>query len=152
MAVNHRLISKEKAPKTQIFIWRERFALYLWRLDSKGIYRRKKFGIATGRVGDATPSGAYFVDAKTRSPAWLIPKHEDYPKEDWGTIVPFESPRNPFYGGFLSISGGEGVGIHGVRFDPKIGTRASHGCVRVADETIEYLYPRVPLGTPVIIL
>jgi len=130
---------------------REKFSLSLFRLDSKGVYRREKYGIAIGKIGDATPSGVYYIDAKTRKPAWLIPEHPDYPEEIWHTIVPFDSDNNPFAGGFLSLSGGEGVGIHGTKFDPKLGTRASHGCIRVATETIEKIYSRVPLGTPVVI-
>jgi L,D-transpeptidase ErfK/SrfK len=145
----HRQIAKRRAPKAQIFIDRERFRLTLWRLDSKGIYRKTYFPIAIGKVGDATPAGAYYIDAKTRRPAWLVPPHDDYPPEIWNTIIPYSHPNNPFEGGFLSFSGGDGVGIHGVRFDPRLGERASHGCIRVATPTIKFLYTLVPLGTPV---
>ncbi len=149
---NHRLKAKEKAPRTVVLIDRESFTLSLFRLGKDGVYRRTKFGIAIGRVGDATPSGSYFVDAKTRTPAWKIPEHPDYPPESWGKIVPFTDEHNPFEGGFLSLSDEGGVGIHGVRFDPKIGERASHGCIRVKTEDILHLYPLISLGTPVIII
>ena len=148
---SHESIARRRAPSTQVYIDREGFTLYLFRLDRLGIYRREKFPIAVGKVGSATPSGAYFIDAKTRTPDWLVPKDEDYDPALWHTVIPFESPENPFKGGFLSISGGEGVGIHGTKFDPRLGTRASHGCIRMAVGDFERIYYRVPLGTPVII-
>lgn len=150
--MNHRLISKARAPKVYVAIYRDRFELHLYRKTSTGRYARYKFLIAVGKIGDATPGGVYYIDAKTRTPAWLIPEHEDYPKELWNTLVPFEDDKNPFDGGFLSISGGQGVGIHGTRFDPKLGTRVSHGCIRIRTQDLLYLYKRIPLGTLVHII
>lgn len=154
MVTNHREIALGRAPEAQLLVLRDQAELYLYKLGSDGKYRRRKFAIAVGRVGDATPSGAYFLDAKSRKPAWFVPKHPDYPEEIWHTSIPFEDPQNPFAGGFISISGGNGVGIHGVRFDPELKTtgRASHGCIRVAVSDLEYLYDAAPLGSPVIIL
>ena len=39
--------------------------------------------------------------------------------------------------------------IHGTNKPAGVGMRVSHGCVRLFPEDIEYLYERVPLGTPV---
>jgi lipoprotein-anchoring transpeptidase ErfK/SrfK len=44
-----------------------------------------------------------------------------------------------------------GVGIHGTAESGSIGTRASHGCVRMRVPDVIDLYPRVPIGTPVLI-
>ena len=144
-------IASLSAPKTIIEIFRDGYELVMWRKTSKGHYVNSKYKIAVGKVGDETPAGAYFVDARNRKPDWLIPKHPDYLPETWGTVVPFESPGNPFAGGFISISGGQGVGIHGTKFDPKLGTSASHGCIRMAVEDLNKIWSRIIIGTPVII-
>jgi lipoprotein-anchoring transpeptidase ErfK/SrfK len=44
-----------------------------------------------------------------------------------------------------------GVGIHGTGEDGSIGTRASHGCIRMHVGDVVALYKRVPVGTPVLI-
>jgi lipoprotein-anchoring transpeptidase ErfK/SrfK len=144
-------VAKLSAPDTIIEIFRDRYELVMWRKTSKGHYVKSKYMVAIGKVGDETPAGAYFVDARNRKPDWRVPPHKDYPPEVWGTIVPFEAPNNPFAGGFISISGGEGVGIHGTKFDPKLGTSASHGCIRMAVADLNKIWSRITIGTPVII-
>ena len=44
-----------------------------------------------------------------------------------------------------------GVGIHGTGAPWSIGSRASHGCIRMTVPDVIDLYPRVPVGTPVLI-
>lgn len=48
---------------------------------------------------------------------------------------------------------GDGYMIHGVHIYDKnsIGQAVSHGCVRVDNENLTYLYSKVPVGTPVYI-
>ena len=46
---------------------------------------------------------------------------------------------------------GEGYGLHGTDEPKSIGHAASHGCVRLRNEDIAYLYSIVPVGTPVYI-
>jgi lipoprotein-anchoring transpeptidase ErfK/SrfK len=136
-----------------VLIDRENFKLRLYRRSVKrpGRYITIAYRIAVGRVGDATPAGLYYVDAMNREPAWKIPEHEDYYPGSWGMIIPFESPENPFAGGFISLSGGEGIGIHGTKFDPKLGSRASHGCIRMATDELDQIWSRVEIGTPVLV-
>lgn len=147
--MNHRIISQLRAPKTIIVVLRDRFELRLHRKKGSR-YTRQDFLIAVGRIGDATPGGIYWVDAKTRKPDWLVPNHPDYyGKGIVGKTIPFEHEDNPFAGGFISLSDEEGVGIHAVRFDPQLGKRASHGCIRMAEKDFLSIYRQVPLGTPV---
>lgn len=150
----HKQIANLRAPSTLIVVERDQFVLHLFKRKrgEEGAYHKLNIPITVGKVGDATPSGCYYIDAKTRKPDWMIPEHEDYPPETWRTIVPFEDPHNPFAGGFLSLSDKGGVGIHGTKFDPQTGTRSSHGCIRVSVQDLNYLYKRVPLGTAVIIV
>ena len=56
---------------------------------------------------------------------------------------------NPLKARWLGIV--SGVGIHGTADEAWIGTRASHGCIRMRVADVIDLYPRVPVGTPVLI-
>lgn len=46
---------------------------------------------------------------------------------------------------------GEGYLLHGTPYKESIGMAATHGCVRMRDEDIEWLYEHVPVGTRVYI-
>jgi len=46
---------------------------------------------------------------------------------------------------------GDGFLIHGTPYKESIGLAATHGCVRLRDEDIEWLYDHVPVGTRVYI-
>jgi hypothetical protein len=115
----------------------------------------KIFDVAIGAVGHATPRGLFQVTGKTRTPDWRMPDSEWVQEEDRGRIVPFflpdgtENPENPFEGGFISLW--DGVGIHGTKFDPSLGSRASHGCVRMATPDFLRLYDEITTGTSVYI-
>lgn len=140
-----------------IKIDRAAFRLTLWRMKGSHYTVERRYPIAVGKVGSATPADAYFVDDKTPVPDWFIPDDPDYAafREDWkdrGYVVPFDDPLNPFAGAFISLSGGGGYGIHGTRFDPQLGTRASHGCIRVTTVAARDLYRLVGKGTPVLIV
>ena len=59
------------------------------------------------------------------------------------------SAENPLKARWMGIV--NGVGIHGTGAPGSIGTRASHGCIRMTVPDVIDLYPRVPVGTPVLI-
>jgi hypothetical protein len=44
---------------------------------------------------------------------------------------------------------GDGYLLHGTPYLGSIGQPSSHGCIRVGDADIEWLYTNVPVGTPV---
>jgi hypothetical protein len=46
---------------------------------------------------------------------------------------------------------GDGYLLHGTPYKESIGLAATHGCVRLRDEDIEWLYEHVPVGTKVYI-
>ena len=66
-----------------------------------------------------------------------------------GQSVSGSDPSNPLKARWLGVSGS--VGIHGTAEEWSIGSRASHGCIRMHVSDVIDLYPRVPLGTPVLI-
>lgn len=51
--------------------------------------------------------------------------------------------------GHFRLKLGDGYQLHGTPFAKSIGTSATHGCVRLHDEDIEWLYENVPVGTKV---
>ena len=61
----------------------------------------------------------------------------------------FGRADNPLKARWMGIVGG--VGIHGTGAPGSIGSRASHGCIRMTVPDVIDLYPRVPVGTPVLI-
>ena len=66
-----------------------------------------------------------------------------------GTTVDGGSAANPLKARWMGIV--DGVGIHGTGEDGSIGSRASHGCIRMHVSDVIALYKRVPVGTPVLI-
>ena len=59
--------------------------------------------------------------------------------------MPGGSAENPLKARWLGVVGG--VGIHGTALEYSIGTRASHGCIRMRVADVIDLYPRAPIGT-----
>ena len=53
--------------------------------------------------------------------------------------------------GRFKLDLGNGYLLHGTPYQDSIGDAATHGCVRLYDEDIEWLYDNVPVGTPVFI-
>jgi lipoprotein-anchoring transpeptidase ErfK/SrfK len=117
------------------------------------VFRRlriwKRYGIAVGMAGRDTPRGLYRVTNKAVNPAWTKPHSDWVAPEERGEVVPGGHPENPLKARWLGIV--DGVGIHGTAEEWSIGTRASHGCIRMRVADVIDLYPRVPVGTPVLI-
>ena len=53
----------------------------------------------------------------------------------------------------LNIDGTQGstYGIHGNNNEKSIGKNVSHGCIRMHNSEVEWLFDQVPLGTVVLI-
>lgn len=129
---------------TVVTIDRPNFKLRLF----KGLKLSRTYGIAVGAAGYDTPTGRYRIQNKTVNPAWSAPN------KPWaglyaGQTVPGGAPDNPLKARWLGIA--NGVGIHGTAAAYSIGTRASHGCIRMHVPDVIRLYDRVPVGTPVLI-
>lgn len=69
-------------------------------------------------------------------------------------IVPPYGTNQRKYRGTLGghrLNLGEGYALHGTDEPRSVGAATSHGCVRLRNEDIDYLYGIVPVGTPVYI-
>jgi lipoprotein-anchoring transpeptidase ErfK/SrfK len=108
----------------------------------------KTYGIAVGAAGHDTPTGTYTISNKAVNPTWHVP-NSAWAGSLAGTTVPGGAPNNPLKARWLGIY--DGVGIHGTSEAWSIGSRASHGCIRMHVPDVIDLYPRVPVGTKVLI-
>jgi hypothetical protein len=127
-----------------ITIDRDSFTLRLFR----ALRPWKRYGIAVGMAGLETPAGTYRIQDKQVDPAWHVP-NSAWAGSLAGQVIPGGAPDNPLKARWLGIA--NGVGIHGTAEDWSIGTRASHGCIRMHVSDVIDLYPRVPVGTTVLI-
>jgi hypothetical protein len=108
----------------------------------------KTYGIAIGAAGFDTPSGLFSIQSRQVNPAWHVP-NSDWAGGLQGQTIPGGAPNNPLKARWLGVNGA--VGIHGTAEEWSIGSRASHGCIRMRVADVIDLYPRVPMGTPVLI-
>lgn len=129
---------------TYLTVDRDNFELRLW----EDLELTKTYTIAVGAVGFETPVGAYDIQNMQVDPAWNVPDAK-WAGDLAGTVVPSGSPDNPLKARWMGIY--DGVGIHGTADVASLGTRASHGCIRMAVPDVIELYDQVDVGTPIYI-
>ncbi|MGZ4201645.1 MAG: L,D-transpeptidase family protein [Thermoleophilaceae bacterium] len=132
-----------KLYSTYISVDRSSFKLRLF----KRLRLSKTYPIAVGMAGLETPQGLRHVLDKQVDPTWHVPNSPWAGSLAGQTIPP--GPNDPLKARLLDL--GDGIGIHGTAEDWSIGTRASHGCIRMHVSDVIDLYNRVPVGTPVLI-
>jgi lipoprotein-anchoring transpeptidase ErfK/SrfK len=108
----------------------------------------KSYMVAVGQPAYPTPEGLFHITDKQVDPVWSVP-NSPWAGELQGTTVQGGSAANPLKARWMGIT--NGVGIHGTGEDASIGSAASHGCIRMHVWDVKDLYPRVPVGTPVLI-
>ncbi len=97
-----------------------------------------------------TPRGEFSVKNKITNPYWVKP--------DWAFIEEGEKiPRaleDRIEAGTLgdyALGFGQGYFIHGTLYTRLLGRNVTHGCVRVGDEDLKYLFKAVPIGAKIYI-
>ena len=108
----------------------------------------RTFGVATGSSEYPTPLGTYSVATKQMNPWWIPPPDSDWAK-DAEPVPP--GPGNPLGTRWMGLTAPL-VGIHGTPDAASIGYSASHGCIRMRVPEAEWLFDRVNVGTPVLIV
>lgn len=107
--------------------------------------------VGIGEVGRETPlNWSTYVKGKRALPTWTPTPGErkDYARKGVSLPAVFPSgPDNPM--GLYALYVGKLFAIHGTNADFGVGLRVSHGCIRLRDDDIHYLYDSVPVGTPV---
>src|SRR5215510_15335508 len=108
-----------------------------------------RYGIGVGREG-FTWSGVKTVERKAEWPDWnpppeMIARSPYLPRFMAGGVT------NPLGARAMYLSGSF-YRIHGTNAPGSIGSRATAGCIRMANEDVIDLYDRVKLGTKVVVL
>jgi len=83
----------------------------------------------------------------------FLPLDEEIVFDETLFIPPVGSKNRTIQGelGKYKLDTGGGILLHGTPHQNSIGKAATHGCVRLRDEDIEWLYSYVPIGTKVYI-
>lgn len=98
-----------------------------------------------------TPKGKRTVKGKITSPVWRRP---DWAFIEEGLPVPSANHQSRFEAGVLgdyALSLGDGYLIHGTLYKRFLGMPVTHGCVRLNDEDLEFIYKSLNVGSRVYI-
>lgn len=139
-----------------IVVERDRFKLTLYRRkpDEVEAEVKGKWRVAIGSRFYGTPKMFSIIDTMDDSPTWTMPDSKWVTDAGLipGTVLADDDPDNPIKARWIGISNpGNGIGIHGTAAIESIGTKASHGCIRMIPDDVIELYSMVDLGDPVYI-
>ena len=112
-----------------------------------GTKLKRTFRIATGQSSFPTPIGKFEIINMQRNPWWYPPAGSAWAA---GSEPVPPGPSNPLGTRWMGLDV-YGVGIHGTPDSASLGYSASHGCIRMAIASAEWLFERVRVGTPVVI-
>jgi lipoprotein-anchoring transpeptidase ErfK/SrfK len=90
--------------------------------------------VAVGKPGAETPLGLFYVQSK------FVPN---------APILGARAFETSAYSRLTDWPGGGVVGVHGTPWPELLGGAVSHGCIRLHNDDVRFLFSRVPLGTPV---
>ena len=99
-----------------------------------------------------TPKGRFAIRRKVADPLWTRPTWY-FVENDEEIPIFAEDPRRFQRGvlGSYALYFLKDFMIHGTLFEINLGKSITHGCVRVGNEDLEYLYEAVEIGWPVFI-
>jgi lipoprotein-anchoring transpeptidase ErfK/SrfK len=137
-----KVTDKNMGPVIVVRLSQERLYLY----DNMKLV--KSYPVATGQPIYPTPTGRFEIITKEVNPTWVNPARSTWGKDEPAEIAP--GPGNPLGTRAMALSA-PGILIHGTPEDWSIGHPESHGCIRMHMWDVEDLFPRVNVGTPVII-
>ena len=98
-----------------------------------------------------TPKGMFRIQGKTSYPVWKKP---DWAFIEEGMPVPSPDHHTRFERGVLgdyALSLGDGYLIHGTPYTRFLGMPVTHGCVRLGDEDLEFVFRYLEVGSKVFI-
>jgi lipoprotein-anchoring transpeptidase ErfK/SrfK len=106
----------------------------------------KEMTVAVGKTLTPTPIGNFEVMEMVEDPIWQNP---------WKPSVVYKegdsaNPLGVRWIGFKK-SGEDDYGIHGTENKDSLGKAVTHGCIRLSNEDVSYLYEQLEEGTPVVI-
>jgi L,D-transpeptidase ErfK/SrfK len=96
-----------------------------------------------------TPLGERVIREKKRNPVWAKPDwafiEDGYTPPPAGSQDRFDDASLGDYGLYM----GDGYIIHGTLFKTLLGRRVTHGCIRLGDDDLEFVYKHAPIGSHV---
>jgi len=98
-----------------------------------------------------TPKGRFRIQGKTTYPVWRKP---DWAFIEEGLPVPPPDHHSRYeYGslGDYALSLGDGYLIHGTIYKRSLGMPVTHGCIRMNDEDLKFVYNSLNVGSKVYI-
>jgi len=97
-----------------------------------------------------TPRGEFAVKSKITNPYWVKP---DWAFIEEGEAIPrgLEDRIEAGTLGDYALGFGQGYFIHGTLYTRLLGRNVTHGCVRVGDEDLKYVFKAVSIGTKIYI-
>jgi L,D-transpeptidase YbiS len=98
-----------------------------------------------------TPRGAFKVNVKLKDPWWYKPDWAYI--EDDEPIPSLESPKR-YQGGVLgdfALGFGNGYLVHGTLYTRLLGMPVTHGCVRLDDKSMRYVFEQMTHGCKIFI-
>jgi hypothetical protein len=105
---------------------------------------KRTMPVAVGMPSHPTPAGRFEIVGMERNPTWYPP--DSRWAQGLGPVEP--GAGNPLGTRWMGISA-PAIGIHGTPEPKTLGTRASHGCIRLSIRNAEWLYNLVRVGTAV---
>jgi hypothetical protein len=141
-AVGYRALKRRYA--SIVTVEQSTFTLRLF----KHLHYDRSYSVAVGQPAYPTPDGLFAIQSKQVNPTWTAPD-SPWAGEEAGQSFDGSDPNNPLKARWMGVDGS--VGIHGTGQDYSIGTRASHGCIRMHVSDVIDLFDRVSIGTPVLI-
>lgn len=97
-----------------------------------------------------TPKGEFSVKSKHVKPDWIKP---DWAFIEEGDPLPLDFKQRIESGvlGDYALGFGNGYFIHGTLYTRLLGRNVTHGCIRVGDKDLEFLFKTTPIGAKVMI-
>lgn len=132
-------------PGKKIRVWNAPFAILVDKSSNTLMLKCeeeviKTYTVATG-TNNSTPVGTFRIIEKIINPPWYKA----------GKVIPPTSPENILGTRWMGWDK-EGYGIHGTTDPQSLGSQATAGCVRMANQDVEELFSIVPEGTTVTIV
>jgi L,D-transpeptidase YbiS len=97
-----------------------------------------------------TPRGEYAVKSKVENPYWVKP---DWAFIEEGEPIPKNKDDRVVSGelGDYALGFGSGYFLHGTLYTRLLGRNVTHGCVRIGDEDLKFLFKSSSISTKIFI-
>jgi hypothetical protein len=144
------VLGKEADPVWQPPEWLYAETAVEYGLKVGHLYNNSKIKLADGKILTVQNGEAGVIE---NGQFLTLPTDEHIVFGDTLYVPPLGSKNRKVEGelGKFRLNMGDGFLLHGTPYKDSIGLAATHGCVRLRDEDIEWLYEHVPVGTKVYI-